>query len=295
MHALLHTLRRAVDALRRAPFVTVVAVGTLFVAVLLTGTFAAALGAGERLLAAWAGEVPVSVYLVRGADLDVARGAAEKLAPGTAVEAVSPRDAMRRLRASLGEQGRVLDGLGDDVLPASVEVHVRGLSLSGARALAVRLREVPGAAEVDDGAAWLSRLENLLRQGRVLGLGLLALVAVATAILVSNTLRLAVYARREEIEIMKLVGATDGYVTAPILLEGALQGLAGAALAVGVLAASTWALVPRLREALPIAARITRADLLPDSLLAALLLGGTALGLVASALSLRRFLRRSGG
>jgi cell division transport system permease protein len=295
MHALLHTLRRAVDALRRAPFVTVVAVGTLFVAVLLTGAFAAALGAGERLLAAWAGEVPVSVYLVRGADLEVARGAAEKLAPGAAVEAVTPRDAMRRLRASLGVQGRVLDGLGDDVLPASVEVHVRGLSLSRARALAARLREVPGAAEVDDGAAWLSRLENLLRQGRVVGLALLALVAVATAILVSNTLRLAVYARREEIEIMKLVGATDGYVSAPILLEGALQGLAGAALAVGVLAASTWALVPRLREALPIAARITRADLLPGSLLVALLLGGTALGLVASALSLRRFLRRSGG
>jgi cell division transport system permease protein len=295
MHALLHTLRRAVDALRRAPFVTVVAVGTLFVAVLLTGAFAAALGAGERLLAAWAGEVPVSVYLVRGADLEVARGAAEKLAPGAAVEAVTPRDAMRRLRASLGEQGRVLDGLGDDVLPASVEVHVRGLSLSRARALAARLREVPGAAEVDDGAAWLSRLENLLRQGRVVGLALLALVAVATAILVSNTLRLAVYARREEIEIMKLVGATDGYVSAPILLEGALQGLAGAALAVGVLAASSWALVPRLREALPIAARITRADLLPGSLLVALLLGGTALGLVASALSLRRFLRRSGG
>lgn len=295
MHALLHTLRRAVDALRRAPFVTVVAVGTLFVAVLLTGAFAAALGAGERLLAAWAGEVPVSVYLVRGADLEVARSAAEKLAPGAAVEAVTPRDAMRRLRASLGEQGRVLDGLGDDVLPASVEVHVRGLSLSRARALAARLREVPGAAEVDDGAAWLSRLENLLRQGRVVGLALLALVAAATAILVSNTLRLAVYARREEIEIMKLVGATDGYVSAPILLEGALQGLAGAALAVGVLAASTWALVPRLHEALPIAARITRADLLPGSLLVALLLGGTALGLVASALSLRRFLRRSGG
>jgi len=295
MHALLHTLRRAVDALRRAPFVTVVAVGTLFVAVLLTGAFAAALGAGERLLAAWAGEVPVSVYLARGADLEVARSAAEKLAAGAVVEAVTPREAMRRLRASLGEQGRVLDGLGDEVLPASVEVHVRGLSLSRARELAARLRDVPGAAEVDDGAAWLSRLENLLRQGRVVGLALLALVAVATAILVSNTLRLAVYARREEIEIMKLVGATDGYVGAPILLEGALQGLAGSALAVGALAASAWALLPRLRAALPIAARITRADLLPGSLLAALLLGGTALGLVASALSLRRFLRRSGG
>jgi len=295
MHALLHILRRAVDALRRAPFVTAVAVGTLFVAVLLTGAFAATLGAGERLLAAWAGEVPVSVYLAPGADLGVARSAAEKLAPGAWIEAVTPGEAMRRLRASLGEQGRVLDGLADDVLPASVEVHVRGLSPSGARALGARLREVPGAAEVDDGAAWLARLERLLAQGRGIGLALLALLVASTAILVSNTLRLAVYARRDEIEIMKLVGATDGYVGAPILLEGVLQGFAGAALAVGALAGAAWALVPRLREAFPIAARITRADLLPGSLLAALLLGGTALGLLASALSLRRFLRRSGG
>jgi len=295
MHVLLHTLRRAVDALRRAPFVTAVAVGTLFIAVLLTGAFAAALGAGERLLAAWAGEVPVSVYLVRGANLEVARIAAGKLAPGAEVEAVTSREAMRRLRTSLGEQGRVLDGLGDDVLPASVEVHVRGLSLVMARQLATRLRDVPGAAEVDDGAAWLSRLENLLRQGRLVGLGLLAMLGMATAILVSSTLRLAVYARRDEIEIMKLVGATDGYVSAPILLEGVLQGFAGAALAVGALAAAAWALVPRLREAFPIAARITAADLLPGTLLTALLLGGTALGLIASALSLRRFLRRSGG
>jgi cell division transport system permease protein len=294
MHAILHTLRRAMDALRRAPFVTAVAVGTLFVAVLLTGAFAAALGAGERLVAAWAGEVPVSVYLAPGTDLEVARSAAARLAPGAEVEAVTGREAMRRLRSSLGEQGRVLDGLGDDVLPASLEVHVRGLSLSRARDLAVRLREVPGAVEVDDGAAWLARLERLLAQGRVVGLCLLALLAAATAILVSNTLRLAVYARRDEIEIQKLVGATDGYVGAPILLEGLLQGLAGSGLAAGTLALATWALLPRLREALPIAARITRTDLIPLSLLAALVGGGAALGLLASALSLRRFLRRSG-
>jgi cell division transport system permease protein len=295
MHAILHTLRRALDALLRAPFVTVVAVGTLFVAVLLTGAFASALGAGERLLAAWAGEVPVSVYLSPGADATAARAAAERLAPGAWIELVTSAEAMRRLRASLGDQGRVLDGLRDDVLPASVEVHVKGLSPSGARALGARLREIPGAAEVDDGAAWLARLEGLLAQGRVVGLVLLGLLVLATAILVSNTLRLAVYARRDEIEIMKLVGATDGYVGAPILLEGMLQGLAGAGLAVGTLAGATWALLPRLREALPIAARITRADLLPGSLLAALLLGGTALGLLASAISLRRFLRRTGG
>lgn len=295
MHRVLHTFRRAVAALWRAPSVTAVAVGTLFVAVVLTGAVAALLGAGERLLAAWAGEVPVSVYLAPGADLEAARRAVAALAPAARVEAVTPAEAMRRLRSSLGEQGRVLDGLGDDVLPASVEVHVPGSSLATARTLAASLREVPGAALVDDGAGWLARLETLLARGRVVGLLVLALVGVATAILVSNTLRLAVYARRDEIEIMKLVGATDGYVGAPILLEGILQGLAGAGLAVAALGGAAWALVPRLRDALPIASRLTPADVLPGRLVAALLLGGTALGLLASALSLRRFLRGPGG
>ena len=78
MHRVLHTLRRALDAMIRAPYVTVVAVGTIYVAVLITGAFAATLGAGGRLLAGWAGEVPVSVYLAPGADLDAARAAEEQ-------------------------------------------------------------------------------------------------------------------------------------------------------------------------------------------------------------------------
>jgi cell division transport system permease protein len=176
-----------------------------------------------------------------------------------------------------------------------VDVRARGLTLAGARDLAKRLQAVPGAAEVDDGAVWVARLETLLRRGRTAGLGLLALLALGTAVLVSNTLRMAVYARRDEIDIMKLVGATDTYVGAPILLEGALQGLVGALLAAAALWGAAEALLPRLQEALPIAARLARADLLPAPLLAWLVAGGAALGLVASALALRRFLRRPGG
>jgi len=292
MHRLVLVLRRAVDALRRGPFVTAVAVGTIFVAVLLTGVFATALTGAERLLSTWAGEVPASVYLAPGADLETARQAAERLAPGTKVEAVTPAEALRRLRASLGDQAKVLDGVGEAVLPAAVEVRSSGMSLAQVQELATRLREVPGAAEVDVGAAWLVRLETLLRRGRLVGAALLGLLAFATAVLVANTLRLAVYARRDEIEIMKLVGATDSYIGAPFLVEGLLQGLAGAALGVAALLGSVQALLPWLRRALPIAGRLSRPDVLPTPLLLALLAGGAAIGIVASALSVGRFLRR---
>ncbi|HTP51086.1 MAG TPA: ABC transporter permease [Anaeromyxobacteraceae bacterium] len=292
MHRLVLLLRRAVDALRRGPFVTAVAVATIFVAVLLTGIFAAALGGAERLLSAWAGEVPVSVYLAPGADLEAARAAAERLAPGMRIEAVTPEEGLRRLRASLGDEASVLDGVGEGVLPAAVEARLPGMSLAQARETAARLRQVPGAAQVDFGATWLERLETLLRRGRRVGLVLLGLMTVATAVLVANTLRLAVYARRDEIEIMKFVGATDRYIGAPFLVEGVLQGLLGGALAVGALFGATSAFLPWLRAALPIAGRLSRADVLPGSLAWVLLAGGGALGLLASALSLGRFLRR---
>lgn len=295
MHRALHLLRRSVDALVRAPFVTAVAVGTIFVAVLLTGAFAATLSAAGKLLSGWAGDVPVSVYLAPGTELEPTRQAAHSLAPDAEVEAIPAAEAMRRLRASLGPQGRVLDGLADDALPASVEVRIHGLTHARAVALAGRLRALPGVADVDDGAVWVARLEELLAGGRAVGLWMLGFLAVATAVLVANTLRLAVYARRDEIDIMKLVGATDAYVAAPMLLEGAIQGLLGAGLAVGALVAANWTLLPRLRAALPMAAPLAPGDVLPGRLVAALLLGGALLGLVASAASLRRFLRRPGG
>ncbi len=292
MHRALRLLRRAVDALRRAPFVTAVAVGTLFVAVLVTGLAAGALRGGERLLASWASEVPVAVYLAPGADLEAARRAAEAVAPGLRVEAVTPEEALRRLRASLGDDGGALEGLGNGALPASLEVHAPGLTVERARALATALRRVPGATDVDDAAEWLARLETLLRRARAAGTVLLLVLAAAAAVLVSSTLRLAIYARRDEIEIMKLVGATDGFVGVPFLIEGLIQGAVGAGLAVGALLLSQAALLPRLRGAVALAARISRPDLLPTPLLLWLVAGGAGLGLLASALSVVRFLRR---
>ena len=199
------------------------------------------------------------------------------------------------LKPSLGEEAPVLDGVAAEALPASVEVRAPGTDLAAARRLAKALEAVPGAEAVDFGNAWLERVEALLRRLRLAGAILFGVMCLGTAVLVSNTLKLGVYARRDEIEIMKLVGATDLYVGAPILLEGAIQGLAGGALALVTLAAADWVLLPRLRAVLPIASSLTPGDVLPVRLVAALLVSGALLGAVASAIALRRFLRRPGG
>jgi len=288
----LEALRRALTAMVRGPYVALVGTATIFVAVFVTGLFAATLSGAERLLAAWGGEVRISVYLAPGADLAKAHEAAAAIAAPREAEAVPARLALERLSASLGDEAHLLGGVEPGALPDAVEVVAPGIDLAGAKALAARLKDVPGAAEVDYGDAWLTGLERFVRRAKVAALVLFAALALATAVLVSNTLRLAVFARRDEIEIMKLVGATDGFVAAPFLFEGALQGLLGAGLAVGALLGLHAALVPRLAAAVPLAAGLGLADTLPGGLLLALLAGGAGVGLLGSALAVLRALRR---
>jgi cell division transport system permease protein len=285
-------MRRALAAMVRSPYVTLTGTATIFVAVLAVGLVGGALGTAERLLQAWAGEVRISAYLGREADLGQAAAAVAALAPGRAVEAVPSAEGLRRLARSLGDDARLLEGVGADAIPDCVEVAVPGISLDEARALSARLRQVPGVADVDYGTAWLERLEAFLRRARVAGVALLVLLGLATAVLVSNTLRLAVYARREEIEIMKLVGATDAFVGAPFLLEGVLQGaVAGGAAAASLLGVQAL-LLPRLAGVFGPLAALPGGGL-PWPLLAGVVGGGAAIGLLASALAILRFLRRA--
>lgn len=291
----IYFLRRALDAMRRGPYVAIVGTATIFVAIFSIGLLAAAVGAGQRLLEAWAGEVRIAVYLKPGADLVLAREEALRIAEGRRVVAVTSSAALKRLAESLGDQAQVLQGVGPDVLPDAVEVEAPGISLTGAKELAARLRAVTGADEVDYGNAWLEKLERFVDRARFGSIFMLSALSLATAVLVSNTLRLAVFARREEIEIMKLVGATDAFIGAPFLIEGLLQGLAGGLLAVGALLATWAAAAPRLRAAVTLAENLTLESTLPPSLLALLVAGGAAIGLLASTLAVLRYLKKVAG
>jgi len=289
----LYFLKRALHAMSRGPYVAIVGTATIFVAVYSIGLFAATLGGAQRLLEAWAGEVRIAVYLGPGADLVLAREEAQRIAPERRVVAVPSSAALERLAETLGDQAHVLEGVGADALPDAVEVEVPGITLAGAKELAGRLRAVTGAEEVDYGNAWLEKLETFVRRARLASVFLLVALGGATAVLVANTLRLAVFARREEIEIMKLVGATDAFVGAPFLIEGVLQGLGGGLLAVSGLLVTHLLAAPRLRAAVKLAEALTIRDTLPPGLVLALVAGGALIGLLASALAVLRFLRKA--
>ena len=290
-HVAWRLVRRALLNLWRAPVPSLLAVVTITLALFLGGALAFTVLGARPLLASWGAQPAVTAYPDRALSEEQARGVADRVRsaePGAEVVFVSPAQALDRLRVQLGDLGGTLDGLSRNPLPATVEVSPRGAG--DLRALAARVSQMAGVADVDYGREWVDRLEALGNALRGFGTGSLALVGLAALLVVANTIRLAVYARRDEIEIMKLVGATDRYVRAPFLLEGALQGLCGAALAAAGLLAVQRLLLPRAAAAFAFASG-AQAPHLSAQHCALLAAAGALVGLCGSYLAVARFLR----
>jgi len=287
--------RSALEGIRHQPFVHTVSTVTLAVALFTVGLARSAATELDRLIGSLGGEVRVTVYLDPKARADVRATVAAGLRQrGMAVEEVSPRAALDRLVKELGPAAESLRGLPEDPLPPSLEVRIpEGRRAPEAlRTFAAELRALPAVTGVDYGEQAVERLHAMARALRWAGLLAFAVLVGATLIIVSATLQLAIYARREEVEIQKLVGATDRFVQAPFLLEGVVQGLAGALLAVVALVVFRQTVGPQLASLFSFL-RLPTVATGPSPWLEALQLGvvGAALGLAGSYLAVHRFLR----
>lgn len=292
---LVYFARTAATSLVRSPFVHAVAVLTLTLSLSTYGLARVLRQQLEALTQTLSSEVELTVYLAEGAsDDEVARleAALTERTGGSALR-VSPAQALGRLLAQLGPAGAALESLEKNPLPWSLELTVPPGARTPAdlKALAERARALPLVTGVDYGEEALERLEAVARGLRVGSLFLFLVVFVTAAIVVSATLQLAIYARREEIEIQKLVGGTDAFVRAPFIIEGVLQGLVSAGLACGVLAACAWLWGPLVAEALAFLKTAPPPREFLMRVAAELVALGVALGLFGSMVAVRRFLR----
>jgi cell division transport system permease protein len=286
--------RRAAVNLWRAPLPSLVAVLTIGLSLFIGASFVLGVLTARALVASWGGEASVTVYLDKATTDDQARALVKQVTDerkNLEVRYVDRAQALARLRSDLGELGSALDGLPQNPLPPSLEIMPRqALPAAGVRVLAAELLLMPNVRDIEYGREWLDKLEALGGGLRTFGAGALLAVIGAALLVVANTIRLAVYARRDEIEIMKLVGATDGYVRAPFLMEGALQGVLGAALAAGGIVAVQHWLLPRASQAFAFAAGVNAVHLLPVHA-AGLIAAGALVGFVGSWIAVARFLK----
>ncbi|MBE2250615.1 MAG: ABC transporter permease [Myxococcus sp.] len=287
--------RTAIGSIVRSPFVHVIAVASLSLALVGFGVARIARAQLDALVDALGGEVELTVYLAEDAAPEQVAELEQALTQRTGgeVHRISPAEALGRLATQLGEDGKALTELPQNPLPWSLEVRLpkAARDAEALGELSRRTRALPFVTGVDYGEEALVRLGLIARALEVASLVVFSLVFLTAVIVVSATLQLAIFARREEIEIQKLVGATDRFVRVPFLLEGLLQGLLASGLALGALVG----LVRWLESSAagPLAfARLDGQLAVEWPRLAGELVGiGCALGLSGSFIAVRRFLR----
>lgn len=244
----------------------------------------------DHARARWASFGRASVYLVHGARSEQVAAIERALQASegvTAVRHVSSEDA-RKDTAEVGKDP-VIDALPADAFPESLEVSVqKDVRPERLEQLATELRSLPAVEAVETYSGWSDRIESLLTGG-VTAAGILALIVLAAVIsVVSSTIRLSLQRRKIEVEVMKLVGATDGYVREPFVIEGAAQGAFGATFAIIVLGVLYLVVRSHLDQRLVALFGVAPA-FLPWSLVFVTVVLGAALGAVAAFMSLRRF------
>jgi cell division transport system permease protein len=288
--------RSALQGLRHSPFVHLVAVTTIAIALFTAGLARAAVRTLDSLVGSIGGEVEMTVYLAPGvapARLD-ALAAQVRTQSGGVASVVTPAQALSRLGRELGDLGDSLKDLPENPLPTSIEVRIPPAARNpGAmRALSAEIAKNPEVTGVDYGEAAVAKLSAISRAVKYSGLIAFAIVVVATIIIVASTLQLAIYARRDEIEIQKLVGGTDRFVKAPFLLEGLFQGLLGACVAALGLWAFAQAAAPRVTELFGfLLGPGARVVVLEPAAFLELAVAGCGLGLCGSFIAVGRFLR----
>lgn len=290
------TLLRTLRAMREHTYLAFVSTGVITAGLVLIGMFAMVTTNVALVLGSWEHEVHVSAYLKEGSP-EAHAAIGQSLATRTdvaEVRYVSEAEARAWMVERMPELSPVLDELGADALPASLEITLRPGHTAPAEmeAFVASLRDIGAFDDLDYGQEWVTRLDTFLSVLTTLGVALGTFICLAALFLVANTIHLVVYARRDELEIMRLVGATDRYILAPFLIEGAAQGAVAATLANGLLWAAHRGLLSRLHEVVALALGGETLRYLPVEGVAAMYLGGMALGMGASWGAVRRFLGR---
>jgi cell division transport system permease protein len=291
LRAFRYFVEEALTSLWRSRLISALSIVTIAVSLFVLGAFLSLASNLADVVARWSEKVQVTFYLEDRLP-DLPRASLEaglRADPGVeSVAYVSREEALRRFRALFREMRSLPEDLGENPFPAALEVTLRPSREAGAEAqrLVQSFATAPGVEDVEFDLLWIQRLSTAVRLVRGAGAFLGAVLALAAVFTISNVIRLTMYARQDELDIMRLVGATPAYVKGPFVLEGMIQGGLGGLLSLALL----WAIFRLLeREVLATSDLLGRAAVfLPPGMWALIVAGGMLVGLAGSLVSLGR-------
>jgi cell division transport system permease protein len=287
-------LSRAITNIRQNVFVNIVTIGTITLALLIVALFLLVFVNLESAAENWSERVQVTVYFDRDLSSQDQSAFREKIAALSGVSRVgyvSRDEAMKRFKSRLRGQETLLEGVRAEVLPTSFEIALKRSHRDTASVenFVTTLKKIPGISEVQYGEEWVRRFNSFLNFMRLLGALLGGFLVIAVIFIVSNTIKLTIYSRRDELEVMALVGATRFFIKAPFLLEGLIQGLAGSMISVALLFGLYEGFLHNAGNFLTFNQATSGLSFLPPEYIAGLLLAGAVLGFIGSLTSLKRF------
>lgn len=285
-------IQEVFHSLRRNNWMTFASIGTVAVSLFVLGVFLILVLNMNRLAGMLESQVQISVYLEdhltdrekRQIGYDI-----ESLQGIDSVTYVDRETAKERLKERLGDQKYLLDALSEDnPLPDAFEVTVTTPAVVESAAGAIAAMQ--GVEEAKYGEDVVEHLFDITRLMRIFGFVLMGLLGGATLFIISNTIRLTVFARRKEIAIMKYVGATDWFIRWPFLLEGIVLGCIGGFIAAVALRSFYAAMAAKIYSTLAFFPLMPQYPFM-NYVTLAILLAGIVIGAIGSVISLKRFLR----
>lgn len=296
MNRILASIARALANLKQNWLISSITIGIISVCLFLVGSYLLLTHNLQGAVSTWKKEVRINVYLrSEFPEVDV-HGLQDRISSLPEVHSVafiSKEQALEEFKGMLGENKGLIEGLDRNPLPASLRITPSDAyrNLEGVQSILTAIGDDPLVEDVQYGKEWLSRLDRvlaLLHFGAiVLGLAL----SLAAVFIISNTIKITVMARKDELDIMRLVGATESFIRLPFLVEGIIQGLAGSVISLGLLSALHRFLA--MRAELPVL-RILHLDslsFLPHIAIVSILASGMLIGGLGSLSSVGRHSR----
>jgi cell division transport system permease protein len=287
-------LREAMKNIRLNLLMSITAITTTFICILVLGVGLLVSSHVEGVIGSVREDVSVEAFFPPDAkqqEIDKVRSSVEGYPEVSSVNYVSKEEALQTFKETFEDKPELYQGIDPDVLPASLQIQLE--DPAAAEEVAQRLREEHGftSENLSYPQQTIQRL-NDVTSAMIWGLyGATLLFLISSVLLISNAIRLSIFARRKEIEVMKLVGASDGFVRTPFVFEGLVQGLIGAGLAALTVVWINFLFVDWARDALPFVP--VSGDAVNTLLiLLVLVVVGVAIGVVGSFLSVTRFLRK---
>jgi cell division transport system permease protein len=291
LRALGYFFVEAATSLWRSRLMNALSIGTIAVSLFVLGAFLTIASNLSDVVTRWSRKVQVTFYLTDGLEAPVRESLVGQLQADPAVESVEvvTRDqALERFRSLFRDLQTLPDDLGENPFPASVEATLRPgrEAPEEVRRLVSAFEKAPGVEEVQYDLLWIQRLATAIRLVRGVGALLGGILVLAGIFTISNVIRLTVYARQDELDIMRLVGATRAYVKGPFVVEGLIQGGLGGLISVGLLWAAFRIVAKDTLAASDLMGRTV--VFLPLDVCVFIVTGGMAVGVIGSLLSLGR-------